>query len=68
MLHIIMTQYALKTGLRKFKKRGEAEVTKEITQMNVLEAFSPVGSTKLTKKRRSEVVASLLFLKYNHNE
>ena len=53
MLHIIITQYALKTGLRKLKKQVESSVTKELTQLYVLETFAPVGTTKLTKKQRT---------------
>ena len=34
MLHIITTQYALKTGLKKFNEKDEAEVTKEPTQLH----------------------------------
>ena len=36
MLHIIIKQNALKTGLRKFKEQGEAAVTKELTQLYTL--------------------------------
>ena len=65
MLHIIiiMTQYELKTGLKNFKERVEATVTKKLAQLQVLETFAPVETTKLTKKQISEAVASLMFLK-----
>ena len=67
MLHIIMTQYALKTGLSKFKEQGEAAVTKELTQLHILETFTPVDAIKLTKKQISEDVASLMLLKVKSN-
>ena len=34
MLHIIMTQYALKIGLKKFNEQDEVEVTEEPTQLH----------------------------------
>ena len=66
-LHIIMTQYELKTVINKFKEQGESSAMKELTQLHVLENFAPVYATKLTKKKRAEAVASLLFLKENRN-
>ena len=53
MLHQIMTQYTLKTGLRKFKERGKAAGTRELTQLYVLGTFAPVDTTKITKKHKS---------------
>ena len=67
MIQIIMTQYTLKTVLSKFKERAEAEFTKGLTQLHVLETFEPVDATKLTKKQRAGAMASLIFLKKNHN-
>ena len=67
MIHIIMTKYALKTVLSKFRERGEAEFTKGLSQLHVLETFAPVDATKITKKQRAEAMASLIFLKKNHN-
>ena len=63
MLHIIMTQYSLKIVISKFKEQGEAAVTKEITQLRVLETFAPVDATKLTKKQILRSVTSLIFPK-----
>ena len=54
MLHIVMTQYVLKTGLNNFNKIGETAVTKELTQMHILETFASVDATKPTKKQRAE--------------
>ena len=63
MIHIVMTQYALKIGLRKFKERGEASATKELTQLDVLEIFAPVDATKLTKK---QILEAVLSRRHNH--
>ena len=51
MIHIIMKQYAINTGLIKYKEQGEASVTKELVKLNVLDTFAPVDITKLTKKQ-----------------
>ena len=66
MIHIIMTQYSLKTGLIKFKEQGEVAFTKKLTRLYVLEKCYPVDTTKPTNKQISEVVASLMLLKDNH--
>ena len=50
MLYISMTQCELKTVLSKFKELGEESVTKELTQLHVLETLLPVDATKITKK------------------
>ena len=50
MIHIIMTEYALKKVLGKVKERGKAEVTKELIELHVLETFAPVDGYKLIKK------------------
>ena len=55
MLHIIMTQYALKIVLIKFKVQGEAAVTKELTQLHVIEIFAPVNATKISNKHSGGV-------------
>ena len=62
-----MKLYTLKTVLINFKERGNAAVTKLLTQLHVLETVAPVDVTKLTKKQISEAVASLMFLKENQN-
>ena len=67
MIHIIMPKYALETVLKKFREQGKASVTKELTQLHVLETFAPVGAIKLNMKLRLEAVASLMSLKENQN-
>ena len=67
MLHIIITQYALKTGLNKSKERGETSTTKELKQLPALENFAPVDTSKLTKKQRAEAVTPLMFLNGKRN-
>ena len=50
MPHIFMTKYTLSIVIKKFKKQGETEVTKELNQINTLETFAPVDATKQNKK------------------
>ena len=38
-IHIIMAQYTLKTGLTNYKERVKEDVTKELTQLHVLKTF-----------------------------
>ena len=66
-IHIIMIQYALKTGLSKFKEQGKAAFTKKLTHLHFLETFYPVDTTEPKSKQRAEVVASQIFLKENLN-
>jgi hypothetical protein len=50
--HLVMTQFTLKTGLKKFKERGETAVTNELTQLHMMETFIPQDATKLTRQQR----------------
>ena len=63
MIRIIMTQYTLKTGLRKIKEQGQSAFTKELIQLHVLETSPPVDANKPTNKKRAEEMTSLMFLK-----
>jgi hypothetical protein len=49
---LVMTQLALKTGLKKFKERGETAVTNELTQLHMMETFTPQDATKLTSRKQ----------------
>ena len=58
-----MSHYSLKSGLRKFGKRGEIAITNELGQFHDLSVFVPVDATKLSQEERQEALASLIFLK-----
>jgi hypothetical protein len=66
--HFVMTQFALKTGLKKFKESGEIAVTNELTQLHMIETFAPQDATKLTRKQRNDALGSLMFLKEKRND
>lgn len=61
------TTFSLNTGLKKFGERGEAAVTKELSQFNVLNAFVPLDAKTLTYEQRKSALASLIFLTEKHD-
>ena len=63
MLGVILTQYSLKKGLKKFEGRAEEAVEKELNQFHDLRCFDPVDPSTLTRQDRVEALSSLMFLK-----
>jgi hypothetical protein len=59
----LMTQYNLKPGLRKFGKRGETAAISELTQLHVMDTWTVMDPTKLTREDRTKALSLLLFLK-----
>jgi hypothetical protein len=64
-VHHAMTQYSLKKGFKKFPKKAEAAVTKELLQLHMKETFAPMNGAKLTDVQRKAALESLMFLKKN---
>ena len=62
-LGIALVHYSMGAGMKKFKERGEAGVTKELTQMHDMDVFRPVARESLTKEERTKALSSLMFLK-----
>ena len=58
-----MTQYNLKPGLRKFGNRGQKASVKELTQLHVMDTWTPMHADKLSREQRMRALSSLLFLK-----
>ena len=59
-----MTQYNLKLGLRKFGEQGETVVISELTQLHVMDTWTVMDPTKLTREDRTKALSLLLsFLK-----
>jgi hypothetical protein len=46
-----------------FREKGEAGMTKELTQMHDMNVFCPIKRDSLTREERAEVLALLIFLK-----
>ena len=59
----VMTQYNLKPGLRKFRQRGQTAAVKELTQLHIMDTWTPLQVEKLSQEQRMRALSSLLFLK-----
>ena len=59
----LMTQYNLKPGLRKFGEQGETAAISKLTQLHVMDTWTVMDPTKLTREDRTKALLSLLFLK-----
>ncbi len=67
-LGIALVHYSMGAGIKKFKERGEAGVTKELTQMHDMDVFCPVVRELLTKEERTKALSSLMFLKEKRDQ
>jgi hypothetical protein len=59
----VMTQYNLMPGLRKFGNRGQKVAVKELTQLHVMDTWTPMHADKLSQEQWMQALSSLLFLK-----
>ncbi len=59
----LMVQYNLKPGLRKFGSRGEEAAVKELSQLHIMDTWTPMEARKLSRKQRMRALSLLLFLK-----
>ncbi len=66
-LGIALVHYSMEAGI-KIKERGEAGVTKELTQMHNMNVFRPVARELLTKEERMKALSSLMFLKEKRDQ
>jgi hypothetical protein len=66
-MHHAMTQYSLKKGIKKFKKVGEAAVSKELMQLHMRETFTPQNVKELSSEQKRGALDSLMFLKEKRN-
>jgi hypothetical protein len=48
-VHHDMTRYSLKKSLKKFKKKGEAAILKELLQFHMKDIFAPLDASKFSK-------------------
>jgi hypothetical protein len=58
----MMTQYNLKPGFRKFGARGVTAAVKELTQLHIMDTWTPLEASKLSREQRMHALSSLLFL------
>ena len=59
----LMTQYNLKPGLRKFGAKGQSAAIDKLTQLHVMDTWTGMDSTKLSREEKIKALSSLLFLK-----
>ena len=63
-LGVALITYSIGAGIKKFKEKGEAGVTKEFRQMHdIMSVFQPIMKKELTAEERKKALASLMFLK-----
>ena len=62
-LGILLVQYNLKPGLKKFGIRRADAAVKELTQLHVMDTWTPMEATKLLREQRMRALSLLLFLK-----
>ena len=53
----------MNAGIKKFKEKGKAGVTKELTQMHNMNVFRPIELKSLTNDNKKKALSSLMFLK-----
>ncbi len=56
---VALAQYSMRTGIKKFQSKGEAGMTKELTQIYDMNVFHPIKRDSLTKELRAMVLALL---------
>jgi hypothetical protein len=59
----LMTQYNLKPGLRKFGAKGQHAAIDGLTQLHVMDTWTAMDATKLSREDKMKALSSLLFLK-----
>ena len=59
----VMTQYNLKPGLRKFGARGATAAVDELTQLHIMDTWTAMDPSKISREERRQALSSLLFLK-----
>ena len=64
---VALAQHSIMAGLKKLKEKGEAGVTKELTQMHGMNVFKPILKKALSSEERAKALALLMFLKENRN-
>jgi hypothetical protein len=62
-LGVALVHDSMNAGIKKFKAKGEAGVTKELTQMHDMSVFCPIEVEALTYNKRKKALLLLMFLK-----
>ncbi len=59
----LLTQYNLKPGLQIFGTQGEKAAPKEMTQLHIMDTWTPMDAGKLLREQRMRALSLLLLLK-----
>ena len=59
----LFIQFSLKQGLKKYGKKGEKSVMKELRSLHDLKAWIPLDHKKLTREQRLQALTTVVFLK-----
>ena len=59
----LLIQYNLKPGLQKVGVKGEKAALKEMTQLHIMDTWTPMEAEKLSREQRMRALSLLLFLK-----
>jgi hypothetical protein len=57
-----MTQYSVKSGLKKFKEKGEDAISKELMHLHLSDTFAPQCSKQLSMAQKVGALEFLMFL------
>ncbi len=60
---IVMTQYNLKPGLRKFGARGATVAVNELIQLHIMDTWTVMNPSKTSREERMKALSTQLFLK-----
>ncbi len=62
-LGVALVHYSMNAGIKRFKAKGKAGVTKELTQMHNMNIFCPIEVESLTYDKKKKALLLLMFLK-----
>ena len=62
-LHVLMTQMSAKAGIRKFGKKGDEAVSKELRQLHDRKAMVPISKDDMSTEDRQKALQYLMFIK-----
>ena len=62
-MHVLMTQMSVKAGIKKFGKRGDDTVSKELRQLHDRKAMVPIRKDDMSAEDRHKALRYLMFIK-----
>lgn len=65
---VIMTQYGLKAGLKRFRGQAEDAVSAELGKLHMMKTFIPVHKSEMSEEEQQRAVGSLMLLKEKRDQ